>query len=677
MSIFEKICDIAMKLSELITTNNLEVYMIDLNSVISDCGNNKIKAIKILRENMAIGLKEAKDIIDEAYEMKKRNPKSNANTLFNAINVTAVNQVNNDATGVDTKKLIGYGFVEDIWNVNGTKILKFQQEIWHDGLKEHKVITAPDKSILDNKVRVQVDKWVERWNAVSEKKSIENMKKASSEEAINRTKEAEIRLAAVENILLSALDVDDAVDWEVLKNKDDFKVSYPVKPTNPKLATLPIVPNKSNPEFQPKLNFFSKIIKFLRDKAVAESELFYKAAYERWQKAYDETIINNSQLTIKYEKNMGDFNNKVAEWDNQKAEYIKNQNEFNTKIDELKLQYSSFDVSAIFEYCEIVLNRSFLPDFIHKDFELDYNPDNKILIIDYMLPNIEAFPNIKEVKYMASKNELKETCQSEAFMEKLYDSTIYKLILRVLHEEFEADVISAIDAISFNGWINYLNKATGNPEDACIASIQVKKEVFIAIDLKNVDPKACFKSLKGVSASKLAGITPVAPILTMNKNDKRFVESHNVANILDDSTNLAAMPWEEFEHLIREVFENEFSINGGEVKVTQASRDGGVDAVAFDPDPIRGGKIVIQAKRYTNTVGVSAVRDLYGTVMNEGATKGILVTTADYGPDAYEFVKNKPLTLLNGGNLLHLLEKHGHKAKIDLKEAKVLNLANS
>jgi restriction system protein len=132
------------------------------------------------------------------------------------------------------------------------------------------------------------------------------------------------------------------------------------------------------------------------------------------------------------------------------------------------------------------------------------------------------------------------------------------------------------------------------------------------------------------------------------------------------------LSWEEFEHLIRELFEKEFSSNGGEVKVTQASRDGGVDAVAFDPDPIRGGKIVIQAKRYTNTVGVSAVRDLYGTVMNEGATKGILVTTADYGPDAYEFAKNKPLTLLNGSNLLFLLEKHGQKARIDLTEAKRL-----
>ena len=118
------------------------------------------------------------------------------------------------------------------------------------------------------------------------------------------------------------------------------------------------------------------------------------------------------------------------------------------------------------------------------------------------------------------------------------------------------------------------------------------------------------------------------------------------------------------------ISKDEFKTTGGEVKVTQSSRDGGVDAVAFDPDPIRGGKIVIQAKRYTNTVGVSAVRDLYGTVLNEGATKGIRVTTANYGSDAYKFAKGKPLTLLNGSNLLYLLEKHGYHARIDLREAK-------
>ncbi len=162
--------------------------------------------------------------------------------------------------------------------------------------------------------------------------------------------------------------------------------------------------------------------------------------------------------------------------------------------------------------------------------------------------------------------------------------------------------------------------------------------------------------------------------MQLRREDSRFVSAYEVANTLDSSFNLAAMDWGDFEHLIREVFEKEFSVNGGEVNVTQASRDGGVDAIAFDPDPIRGGKTVIQAKRYTNTVGVGAVRDLYGTVMNEGANKGILVTTSDYGPDSYEFIRGKPLVLINGANLLYMLEKHGHKARIDIQEARKLGM---
>jgi restriction system protein len=170
---------------------------------------------------------------------------------------------------------------------------------------------------------------------------------------------------------------------------------------------------------------------------------------------------------------------------------------------------------------------------------------------------------------------------------------------------------------------------------------------------------------------------PIKPILQLERDDPRFVAGQGVVDGIDARTNLAAMDWEDFEHLIREVFAKEFSSPGSEVKITRASSDGGVDAVVFDPDPLRGGKIVIQAKRYTNTVGVSAVRDLYGTLMNEGAGKGILVTTADFGPDAHAFAKDKPLVLLSGSHLLHLLNKHGHQARIDVQEARSLRIQES
>jgi restriction system protein len=126
------------------------------------------------------------------------------------------------------------------------------------------------------------------------------------------------------------------------------------------------------------------------------------------------------------------------------------------------------------------------------------------------------------------------------------------------------------------------------------------------------------------------------------------------------------MDWEDFEHLCRELFERVFAKDGATVKVTQASRDQGVDAIIIDPRPIYGGKTVIQAKRYVNTVDVAAVRDLYGTVQHEGANKGILVTTSQFGPDAYNFIKGKNVELINGSELLYLLGEHGYKFKIDL-----------
>ena len=74
------------------------------------------------------------------------------------------------------------------------------------------------------------------------------------------------------------------------------------------------------------------------------------------------------------------------------------------------------------------------------------------------------------------------------------------------------------------------------------------------------------------AASKLYSITPVAPILKLNLEDRRFVPGYDVADSLDESLNLASMDWLDFEQLVREIFEKVFATNGGKVKVTQASQ---------------------------------------------------------------------------------------------------------
>ena len=333
---------------------------------------------------------------------------------------------------------------------------------------------------------------------------------------------------------------------------------------------------------------------------------------------------------------------------------VNNAENLQSKSKEIELYFT--DILMASNYYGIVENKA----TVHCDSE--------IALVEYELPGRDDLSWVKEYKYVQADNSIKETMMPESTIVKTYENLIYSICLRSIYELCMSKKADEIQSIVFNGFVTAINKANGLKERKCILSLQVPKDKFLQVDLTNVDPKMCFKSFKGVSAARLIDISPVQPVLTLNKNDRRFIEGKDVQ--MNSGTNLAAMDWEDFEHLVRELFEMEFSRNGGEVHVTQASRDGGVDAIAFDPDPLRGGKIVIQAKRYTNTVGVSAVRDLYGTVINEGANSGILITTSDYGHDSYEFAKDKPLKLLNGGHLLALLHKNGMEGYINIQEAK-------
>jgi|CXWL01.1.fsa_nt_gi restriction system protein len=569
-------------------------------------------------------------------------------------------------------------------------------EVTHGGLNKYRHIRGSDKYVVEQKARMLKAQWDEEWARKQEKEQQqlnkqrqaqqnlhekEHLFQAKEDRRLNaeqRTLEAQTSLRQLQETLLYTLNIDDTINWEQLKDKSPYPESKPLKPVQPALTLFPIPPepNSNEIDYLPKLNWICYLSKSQKIARIKEAQQRYQQAHQEWLTTKQNIAIQNQKKQEQHLHEMQRleqiYRDALSDYETAKAFFKAEQQNNNSLIDQQKARYLAGDSGAVIDYCETVLSNSIYPDTFPQDFDLDYNATTKILIVEYQLPTLQHLPTIKEVRYLKSKDEVQEIFFSEKEQTKLYDDLIYQITLRSLHELFEADQTNALDSIIFNGFVTSIDKTHGNETTACIVSIQVSKDEFMAIKLNQVDPKACFKSLKGVGSSQLHSLTPIPPILQIDRSDRRFVNSYSVTAAMDDSTNLAAMPWEDFEHLIRELFEKEFSKNGGECRVTRASRDGGVDAIAFDPDPIRGGKVVIQAKRYTKTVSVSAVRDLYGTVVNEGATKGILVTTADYGPDSYEFARGKPITLLNGANLLHLLAAHGHSARINLQEARLL-----
>lgn len=497
--------------------------------------------------------------------------------------------------------------------------IRYQIQIWHDELGQRQTVQGAQQNQVWQSAVKKMEQWDSQWKRQQEKQQIE----ANKELAVLKTQEAQETLTALEHILADTLNFDHVVDWETLKEHAEFTGPMPRKPMPAKAGCL------------------TKLIPSMR-------------------RGFEKKVKQQQQR----------FAEALADWEGKRDIFLKALDEQHESIDEKKEKYGEGDPEIVIEYCNMVLSNSQYPDCFPKNWDLDYRPENKLLIVDYQLPSPDDVPTRSELTYVQSRDEFAEKHLSESQANKLYDSLLYQVTLRTIHELYDADETGALVTITFNGYVSSIDPATGHERNPCVLTVQASKEEFSQINLELIEPRACFRGLKGIGSPQLHNLTPVAPILRIEREDARFISAYGVADGLQEGDNLAAMDWEDFEHLVRELFEKEFAVDGGEVKVTRASRDGGVDAVAFDPDPIRGGKIVIQAKRYVGTVGVSAVRDLYGTVLNEGANKGIIVTTSHYGPDAYEFAKGKPLVLIDGNNLLHLLEKHGHKARIDLQEAK-------
>jgi restriction system protein len=502
---------------------------------------------------------------------------------------------------------------------------------------------------------------------------------SEKELALKTTKHIQVLLESKIKILSNS--IKNRIDlWEhLIKNINapfvETKPLFRNKPEKPEYFQIPPKPQQADQKYFINDTPFYSLFKDKYPQRATASQKLFENDLNEWEQMKISLDIKNQELKDNFNHEIENVNleyeSELKEWVLRKEQFEENQKKALETINTLKREYFNREKAAIETYnYELLKIASENRKFYSFECGIFYNPENKILAVEYLLPSSDSFSTVREVKYVATRDVYEERFLSKRDFISFYDESVYQLTLSVISEVFKHDEADAIDSIVLNGYVKTINKSTGENIQPYILSILVSKSEFNTINLERIDVKQCFKSLKGISASELANQNAIAPIIKIDKTDKRFVEGKDVVSGINESINIAAMDWEDFEHLVREIFEKEFSYNGGEVKVTRTSRDGGVDAIAFDPDPIRGGKIVIQAKRYTNTVGVASVRDLYGTLLNEGATKGILVTTSDYGSDAYEFAKGKPLTLLNGSNLLHLLEKHGHQAKIDLKEAK-------
>ncbi|MEV4922153.1 restriction endonuclease [Streptomyces roseoverticillatus] len=331
--------------------------------------------------------------------------------------------------------------------------------------------------------------------------------------------------------------------------------------------------------------------------------------------------------------------------------------EHNADVEEMLTALRAGDPDAVVDYFSAALYASsaWPAEFPHQ-VSAAYDPGARQLVLLWELPGYDIVPEAKAVRYMPTADEEKETARPAAQRRAVYRDVLAQCVLLVLRDLFAADGSGVLESVVVNGFVDDHDPATGRRAQIVLASASVSRPVFAGLHLEQVSAVDCLTDgLGGLLSARPDQLAAVRPG-RMPADVGRSIVSHGGG----DDPDLYEMDPVEFEALVAQLFR----ARGMQAVMTTRSNDGGVDVEALDPDPISGGRIIVQVKRYRKTVPPTAVRDLYGTVQGAGANKGVLVTTSGFGPGSYAFANGKPLTLVSGEELVGLLGRHGLRGRL-------------
>ena len=115
-------------------------------------------------------------------------------------------------------------------------------------------------------------------------------------------------------------------------------------------------------------------------------------------------------------------------------------------------------------------------------------------------------------------------------------------------------------------------------------------------------------------------------------------------------TDIDRMSGVDFERRLAILFQD----RGYDVETTPATGDYGADLILNNGSE----RIIVQAKRYSQTVGVKAIQEVASAVPFYGGTAGMVITNAYFSPNAVTLAQRVGITLWDRSRLIQELGRH-------------------
>ena len=135
----------------------------------------------------------------------------------------------------------------------------------------------------------------------------------------------------------------------------------------------------------------------------------------------------------------------------------------------------------------------------------------------------------------------------------------------------------------------------------------------------------------------------------IEKAKKEWNKYFRIKNILNltQTIDFDKMTGEDFELFLKDLYERK----GYKAELTSKSSDYGIDLLATKGSERLG----IQAKRYTGTVGLSAIQEVVAGAKYYNTTKSMVITNSNFSKNAISLAEKNDVTLIDRDSLLKLV----------------------
>ena len=299
------------------------------------------------------------------------------------------------------------------------------------------------------------------------------------EEAERRNSELSQRLDALATVLTHTLGVNDAIDFDSLRSKGAYEaVSLP--------ETLRVA--EPQPDIRRHIvgirrpGAIGKLLPWVRRRFEAELEsakLVARQELVEWQSRETERKAQLPQAELERET--------------KRSQFVGAQNARNAEVDAFEEDCGLGDPDALVAYFSMVLERSEYPEAFPQNFSVALQAQSRLLVIRYELPGPAIVPDAAEYRYVRARDAIDIKPRKPAELKAVYADVIAAIVLRTIHEVFEADVWSHLEAVAINGMVKAVDPATGRDIEPCLVSVCTTRDGFLSIDLKRIDKAVCLR----------------------------------------------------------------------------------------------------------------------------------------------------------------------------------------